>query len=293
MLVQIRDFDPAPIPVSHVLSVRKGAQGWRIASDVADRSQVSFAPWLLPDVTFSVSDSALVVYDRRSADQAGRMSALADQAVSAVSDALPYRWSGRVVIFAPSSTAPLRYEGIDPVEIRNLGGLAFPIRGPDEEITGSRIVIAPVMLKQDDRSLLTVLRHEVAHVAIGTHDDGDPVWVVEGIAEYVAQQGEQTVYISTSAVKAAQRGIEQMPPDGFFHAGDWGVSYGIAWFSMKWLAAEHGSDTPFDVVDLFHDREPLDFHEESALLRKRYQVTTDQLAGRAGDLISDVFGEPG
>jgi hypothetical protein len=290
MLVQIAGFDPAPLPVSHVLDVRRVPDGYRVVQDLASRDQVSYAPWLLPGVKFTITDQALIAYDRGSADQAGRVERLADEAITHVDDAIPYDWSRKVVFLMPSTTAPLRYEGFDPVEIHNLGGVAYPIRGPDEHETGSRVMIAPVMLKQDDRSLSTVLRHEVAHVAIGTHDDLDPVWVVEGIAEYVAQLGDSTKYIASSAVKAADQGIDQMPPDGTFHFGDWGVNYGIAAWSMEWLAMRHGTQAPFRLVDALHAREPIDFHEESHLLDRRYQVTTDELAHRAGDLIQQTFG---
>lgn len=290
MLVQVAGFDPAPIPVSHVLDVRKGSGGYRVVQDRASRDQVSYAPWLLPGVRFTITDHALVAYDRGSSDQAGRVERLADEAITHVDDVIPYDWSRKVVFLMPSTTAPLRYEGFDPVEIHNLGGVAYPIRGPDEHETGSRVMIAPVMLKQDDRDLSTVLRHEVAHVAIGTHDDLDPVWVVEGIAEYVAQLGDPTKFIASSAVKAADDGIDQMPPDGTFHSGDWGVNYGIAAWSMEWLALRHGPRAPFTVVDAMHAKEPIDFHEESHLLDQEYQVTTDELAQRAGDLIGQTFG---
>lgn len=294
MLVQLGSgFDPAPVPVDHVLTVSHTAGRWKVVEDRADRSQISFAPWLLPHVRFTITDRALVVYDQDSARQADRISRLADEAVATDADHIPYEWPRKVVILAPSSTAPLRYEGFDPVEIQHLGGVAYPIRGPDEQVTGSRIVVAPVMLKQDDQDLLTVLRHEVAHVAIGEHDEQDPVWVVEGIAEYVAHLGDGRLYIATSAVQAAQDGVDQMPPDGLFHSGDWGVNYGIAWWAMQVLALRHGPDAPFDLVDAMHAREPMDFHEESALLDDRYQVTTDELAHQAGELIRTTFGAPG
>jgi hypothetical protein len=81
-----------------------------------------------------------------------------------------------------------------------------------------------------------------------------------------------------------------MPPDGLFHSGDWGPSYGVAWFSMLVIASRSGDpDEPFDLLDAIREEEPADFREVSALLEERYGLTTDELAAEAGKLIDATF----
>ncbi len=291
MLVRLAGFDAAPVPTRHRMDFERGPDGWRLVRDHVDRSEVGFAPWLLPGVELVVRDRVIVAFDQGSVRHREEFVALAEEARSAVARDVPGAWSEHVIVLAPSRTATLRYEGFDPVEISNLGGVAFPVRGPDEQVIGSRIVIAPVMLGRPAVGVRSVLRHEIAHTALAApRDERTPVWVTEGIAEYTAHRGDAVYFISPAAVAAAEEGITQMPPDGLFHRGDWGVSYGLAWFSMQWLSLEHGEDEPYRLLDAIREERPADFREVSALVEKRYGVTTDQLARRAGDLIEATFG---
>lgn len=290
MLVQLEGFDTEPVPTEHRFDFRRTADGWQVERDQVDGSQVGFAPWLLEGGRPYVSKDLVAVFDRDSAVHRERFARIAEAALDTVADHLPVTWSGRAVVLAPSDTDTLRYEGLNPAEIGNLGGVAYPVRGPDQQVTGLRIVIAPVMLDAPDRALSTVLRHEIAHTAlIQPHDDAVPVWVNEGLAEYAAHQGDSVLYIDPDAVSAAQEGIDQMPPDGLFHSGDWGPSYGIAWFSMLVLAEKKGVDEPYDLLKAILEEEPADFREVSDLIEDRYDLTTDELAAEAGTLIEATF----
>lgn len=291
MLVRLDGFDTEPVPTQHRVEFVRTDDGWQVADDEVDRSQVGFAPWLIRGLELYVSDGLLIAFDQGSARHRARFARIAETALDKIAAVVPVDWSERAVVLAPSRAGTLRYEGFDPVEIGNLGGVAFPVRGPDQQVTGRRIVIAPVMLTADDRSLETVLRHELAHVALVEPRDEDvPVWVTEGVAEYAAHQGDDVVYLGTQTIAAAGRGIDQMPPDGLFHRGDWGLSYGIAWFAMQHLAAMRGEDEPYRLLATLRDEEPADFREVSALLEERYGLTTDELAAEAGELIWTTFG---
>lgn len=291
MLVRLRGFDAAPVPTRHRMDFERGPAGWRIVRDHVERSEAAFAPWLLPGVELAVSDRLIVAFDQGSKRHRERFLALAEEARSLVVRDVPSRWTEHVMVLAPSRSATLRHEGFDPVEISNLGGVAYPVRGPGGQVVGSRVVIAPVMLGRADVALRTVLRHEFAHTALAEpRDDSTPVWVTEGVAEYTAHRGDETYYISPAAVAAAREGITQMPPDGLFHRGEWGVSYGLAWFAMQWLADREGEDEPYRLLDAIRVERPADFRDVSAMVERRYGVTTDELAARAGRLIVSTFG---
>ena len=295
MLVQIAGFDPMPVPVSHTLVVRKLSGGYRVLRDRALRDESASAPWIIPGVRFTVTPHVLVVTDRGSSGEAADLARLAEAAIVADDRVIPYDWSDKVVIFSVSDARSIRGD-FGPLAIKEFAGSAVPVRGPDESIIESRVILSPTTLDYDERNRTELLRHEIAHVAMGTHDDRDPNWVVEGIADYVSQQGNTVKYLDSRAVEAAQRGIDAMPADFYFYDRDpeqLAVNYGVAWYSMEWLAARHGPDAPFDLVDLLHAKEPIDFHEESDLLQEKYQVTTDELAHQAGLLIHQTYGAPG
>lgn len=290
LFVQLRGFDPAPVPVDHEIDFVRTGSGWKVGRDRVDASQAVSAPWLVPGVETSVSKDLVVVFDRRSVRQRARITRLAESALALVRSAVPVEWPGKAVVIALSDTDALRSEGIDPAEIRSLGGVAVPA-GPDPHTSATRVVLAPSSYAAEDRELLTLLRHELAHVALLDPDAfGVPVWVTEGLAEYTAHQGDPILYLDNRAIAAARRGIDAMPPDGLFHAGEWGVSYGLAWFSMLWLAEEHGVDAPYDLLAAIQEQQPGDHEEVSALLEKKYGVTTDELARRASALIVRTYG---
>jgi len=58
---------------------------------------------------------------------------------------------------------------------------------------------------------------------------------------------------------------------------------------MLWLADREGEDEPYRLLEAIREERPADFHEVSTLVEKRYGVTTDGLAARAGELIDATF----
>ena len=250
MTVRLRGFDLKPVAASHVLELVRSGRGWRGVRDRFAQSQVMSAPWMMADARVRVSDDVVLLLDGASEEQADRLVRLAKEALAGTRDQVPFDWHDRVVVLAPSSITPLRNEGYQVEQIKRLGGIAVEVDNRAGKPVGRRVLVVPQMLDESDDALRTLLRHEFAHVAIGERDRALPLWVSEGMAEWSSWDGQLSFRIATSAVKAAERGIEEMPPDTAFRGTDSGRAYGIAWFALRWLEDEHGDGTPWEVLEL-------------------------------------------
>ena len=289
MTVRLRGFDLKPVAASHVLELVRAGGGWRVARDRFARSQVMSAPWTMADARVRVTDDVVLLLDGASEEQADRLVRLAEEALAATRDQVPFDWHDRVVVLAPSSITPLRNEGYQVEQIKRLGGIAVEVDNRAGKPVGRRVLVVPQMLDESDDALRTLLRHEFAHVAIGERDRALPLWVSEGMAEWSSWDGQLSFRIATSAVNAAERGIEEMPDDAAFRGTDPGRAYGIAWFALRWLEDEHGDGTPWEVLELARRNRWADERAFSKALEKRWGVSTDELAQRSGDLIDDTF----
>jgi hypothetical protein len=289
MTVRLRGFDRKLVAASHVLELSRAAHGWRVVRDRFALSQVTSAPWMMAGARVRVTDDVVLLLDGESEKQADRLVRLSEEALAATREQVPFEWHDQVVVLAPSTITPLRNEGYQIDEIQRLGGLAIEVDNRAGKAVGRRVLVVPRMLDESDDTLRTLLRHEFAHVAIGERDRAAPLWVSEGMAEWSSWDGQVSFRIATSAVEAAERGIEKMPSDVEFRGTDAGRAYGIAWFAMRWLQDEHGDGTPWDVLELARQHRWSDERAFSKALEKRWGVSTDELAQRAGDLIDDSF----
>ena len=291
LMVRLDGFDSRPVPASHVLELEHSDDGWRVLRDRTAPSQVVAAPWTLAGARVRTAEGLILVLDRRSADQGDRLLRLAEAARDDTRTHVPYPRRQGVVVLAPSTTDTLRDDGFGSDTIERLGGIAREVDDRHGDVVTDRVVLVPDMLRQSDEALLTLIRHEFAHVAIAQRDKRMPLWVVEGLAEWAAWRGDPTFSIATSAVRAAEseQGITRMPPDADFRSERSGTAYGVAWFAMRWLETFEDPRAPYTLLDRAAEQRAFRDRELSRLLDRQYGVTTDELAQRAGELIADTF----
>jgi hypothetical protein len=289
--VRLDGFDPRAVPASHVLELERDHDTWRVLRDRTAPSQVVAAPWTLQGAQVRTAEGVILVLDRRSADQGDRLLRLAAAARASTETYVPYPRRQGIVMLAPSTTDTLRDDGFGSDTIERLGGIAREVDDRHGDVVTERVVLVPDMLRRTDDVLLTLIRHEFAHVAIGQRDHRMPLWIVEGLAEWASWRGDPTYSIATSAVRAAESsdGITDMPSDIDFRDGDSGTAYGIAWFAMRWLETTHGPRAPYTLLDRALEEKAFGHRAVSRLLERQYDVTSDELAQRAGELIADTF----
>ncbi len=167
----------------------------------------------------------------------------ADRAVATVDSMWGTGWSRRLVLVLPQEWAQVA--GL-------LGGRAYPgyagittSLDPTGRGAGQRILLNPgetARLSQESRALLVA--HEATHVATEGLP-GVPLWVAEGLAEYVAHADSTSAgHALPVLLRAARSGSlpAELPSDAQFAAGGDTAegAYEGAHLAVRVLAEQHG-----------------------------------------------------
>lgn len=242
-----------------------GGATYRLASDDLGRrtyGDVAVQPWTLGPVQVRRAGTALVLLDAGAdpGDAAALTRVVAD-AVGEVRSRVPYGWNGGALVYALSDERVLRsVPDLPGGDADDLDGLTFPVREDpdrsrgDNPVTGLRVLLHPRMLGVRGTPLVRLVRHELTHVAVGVHDDGIPVWLAEGVAEWVSSRSLPYAdrAVPRATVRAAEAGPLALPDDDTFNGGDSETNYGLALTACEVLA-RGGEDVVWSVVDRLHD----------------------------------------
>ncbi|MDT7610310.1 MAG: hypothetical protein QOG96_4813 [Pseudonocardiales bacterium] len=185
------DTEPTTRPAGY-LYLRRGAD-WYLASDTA-LDAVGRTTWRGPwdfGPCLAVRVSGGLVIGHPGAEQlVRRLAAELDAAVAAVSSVWGTGWAQRVGVLVPGTPAELRALVGDRSTNAAIAAVAVAdqVDRAAGRARGQRVVFNP-----DSDALLgptalrVVLRHELTHVAArAATDDHTPLWLQEGLAEYVA-----------------------------------------------------------------------------------------------------------
>ncbi|WP_051406291.1 hypothetical protein [Williamsia sp. D3] len=142
--------------------------------------------------------------------------------------------TGAATADAQAAAAVSIFTGVDPA-------------GPTA--LGQRVVFSPQAAQLDPNALAAVLRHELFHVAARTVTaQAAPVWVTEGVAEYVGRRGTYTRLADAAPTLAGQVAAGEvpadLPSDANFSPGspDAALSYQSAWSVAAFIADKFGED---------------------------------------------------
>jgi hypothetical protein len=290
--LQLAGYDARPV-VSidrYRFAPRRHHPGRLLLTSVTDRAwesdhDVRPQPWDEGPVQVREGSGVLGVFDARSVDTAPGLLASVESGIASVSAAVPYDWSRSVVVYALSD--PTFLDGLEDVpgdDPGDLDAVAFPVGG------GTRFVLNPSMLDKPGRERDRLIRHELTHVAVGTRDDHAPVWLSEGIAEYVAVRplAPQQRRIPAAALSAAEAGLSDLPDDETFNAKDSDAHYGIAWWAVEYIADTYGKDAPWALLDAMSQPDA----DPDVVLEQVLGTTTEDLAHHAERLILSLY-DPG
>lgn len=239
-------------------------------------------PWDTGPVEVREGSGVLGVFDPGSVDQAPALIASVEAGVAAVSAAVPYDWSRTVVVYALSDPAFL--DGLEDVpgdDPGDLDAVAFPAGD------GTRFVLNPGIVDRPGRERDRLVRHELTHVAVGTRDDDVPVWLSEGLAEYVSVRplAPEDRRIPEAAVAAAEAGVADLPDDATFNDEDSDAHYGLAWWAVEYLVDAYGDEAPWQLLDAMG----VAGADPDAVLRERFATSTHDLARQADRLILALY----
>jgi hypothetical protein len=221
------------------------------------RNRVTQQPWDLEPVVVREADGVLGVFDAGSAARADELVAAVSDAVAAVRPRVPMPWDGRVVVYALTDPEFVsRLPGVPGGDPLAVDGLAFPVvAGPDgagaTAVAATRVVLNPRILEVPDASRDRLVRHELVHVALGERDDRIPVWLSEGLAEYLSVQTLPPAerLVQEEALTAARRRLTALPDGETFNGPDSQANYGISWWVCEAIAETWGEPMLWRLVE--------------------------------------------
>lgn len=300
LALQLEGFDDEPVfSRDRYLFTPAGKPGrFRLAS-VSDlaweiENDVHPQPWDEDAVVVVQSSNVLGIFDQGSKRAANPLMRSVERGIADVAGVVPSSWSQTVVVYALSTTAFLAtLPGLPGEDPSALDGVAFPVfaRPDGADLVATRFALHPRMLDERGRARDRLVRHELTHVAIGEGDDDVPVWLSEGLAEYVSVQPlpPEKRSISEAALEAARTGVTDMPADESFSEGGTpprtSASYGIAWFACEYLAANYGEVSLWQLLAALNDPDA----DPDRVLMSQLGINVRTLARKAGKLILDTY----
>ena len=306
LALQLDGFDDEPVVTRDRFRFIPGDQPgrFRLAS-VSDpqweaENQVRTQPWDDGEVVVTRGVGVLGIFDAGSVRASDKLLRSVERGIADVAGVVPSSWSQSVVVYALSDTAFLAtLPGLPGGDPTGVDGVAFPVfasQGGDGggALVSTRFVLHPRMLDEAGRARDRLVRHELTHVAIGADDDRAPLWLSEGLAEYVSVQSlpPEKRAISEAAIEAARVGVTEMPPDDSFNdAGTPGrasANYGIAWFACEYLAASYGEVTLWQLLSVLDEPDV----DVDSILLSQVGMNVRTLARKAGKLILTTYDAP-
>lgn len=296
---ELSGFDERPVlSKDRMRFTSAGSAGHYVVAAASDPAwatehDVRPQPWDLGPILVRTVPGVLGIFDQGSISSADRLLGDVRQGITDVSAVVPFDWSRSVVVYALSDPSYLAsipdLPGGDP---RTLDGVAFPVTAEPGKsaLASTRFVLHPRLLSQGGQGRARLIRHELTHVALGRRDDHAPVWLSEGLAEYVSVRPlpPQRRGISQTAVDAARAGFTDLPGDDDFNDADSRVHYGESWWACEYVATNFGEATLWSLLDQLDDPD-LDAAGRNDVLRAWIGLGTRQLAKRAGKLLLLTF----
>jgi hypothetical protein len=263
---RLRGFDTRDAAYTRYLTfARRQGTGWVVSGDgsahgLRDDPQI----WDGPDLTVVRGRYSLVLgetgtgvgdgsgtvdgTETRAADLRDVARRL-DDGVGLVSRTVGDHWARRVVALAPA-TEQQAEELVG--DVRNLGDIAAlaTVSGAAGDPHGGvdRVVITPSAFgRLNGLGRHVVLTHELVHVAMGgARDSRTPMWLVEGLADYVGYKGAGVSTRAAGRELAAlisSGGVPAAPPDrgAFTGSGErLSAAYEEAWLACRMIAERYG-----------------------------------------------------
>ncbi|WP_179501037.1 hypothetical protein [Nocardioides daedukensis] len=298
--LQLDGYDAVPVTTPARFSFVRNTEGMLVLSAAHDRAwerrhDVDLAPWDLYPIRAEEESGVLGIFDEASVDAADEILDAVRDGAGQVQATVPFDWNGHVVVYALSSVDVLasldNLPGGDPDA---LDGVAFPVRaGADStKVASTRFMIHPRMIRRDEPLRDRLVRHELTHVAMGPRDDNVPIWLSEGLAEFVSVQPVPAYerMISRDALEAAQAGMTELPRDDSFNGAESSQNYGIAWYACEYIAATFGQDTLWRVFDEMRRAGGTSEARQDDVLREVLGVDSSEVAEAAGKKIIATFG---
>lgn len=288
-------------PVALVLA-RRG-DDWKLVSDAGipgSGRETWRGPWDFgPVVTRTVPGA-----DGRSSVVLGHpgQSAMVDLLAADLGDAVEHvtqvwgeDWSRRALVLVAGSQEEFEslvgvsHSGSDIAAV----SVSDAVDHRSRTASGQRIVFSPESGDRlTDFTRVAVLRHELTHVAArAVTEDGSPMWILEGYADYVGYRGGEGTFGSIAPTLAAAVSADgpptTLPADADFGAGGDTArrAYESSWSLAAFVASEYGEQRLADLYRVLAQGKASDAQLDGRI-RDVLGVDADEFARSWGEWVA-------
>ncbi len=300
--LRLEGYDVAPVRTRDRYRFVPNADGTRyLVSSTTDSAWEAdhpgnAQPWDLGPIRAREAPGVLGIFDEDTADDAAMVLDAASRGRSDVRATLgPHtitRASG-VVVYAvgdPSFLAGLAGQTVgDPDRADGLT-IAVPSDPADRSsgVASYRISLNPRVLDESAPVVGRLVRHELTHALLGPRGLGAPLWLNEGLAEYVSVQSlppSQRRLPATALDLAAA--VTDLPGEAEFGGGQAESWYAVSWWVCEYIARTYGEKVLLLLLERLEGGA-----DQAEALDDVLGVDSAQLAQRGVALMSTTYREP-
>jgi hypothetical protein len=207
-------------------------------------------PWDTARLEVHRGRRVMVLVDRGRTGLGQTLVRESEEALAEVDEFWPRRWPGAVLVVAVKNpkVRGADFTGNDSDSAASATGTYRSLPGDttkDGTFAGAYVVINPANFGDTDE---IVLSHEFTHVATARLGGYEPLWLAEGVAEYVSWKGIEEISgpgeVADWEADVQRQALPRMtalPPDKSFYESSEDV-YGVSWLAVRYLVRELGID---------------------------------------------------
>nr|WP_238351348.1 hypothetical protein [Kribbella shirazensis] len=244
------DFTPVTTELGYTFVARGGR--WLLTAD--DELDEDLGPgahreaWDLGRIEVQRGPRVLVVVEKGDTRRGRAIVRETTEGLEQVLAYWPRKWTGSVFVIALDETEvrDARFADEDIESAASTGTTFSSLPGQDTAdgtVAGGYVVINP---NERDRVDEILLSHELTHVATADLGGYEPLWLAEGVAEYVSWSGIEAIGGGSEVAKWEQEVIDDavpqmtsLPSDAGFYQNSADV-YGVSWLAVRYLAQRIG-----------------------------------------------------
>jgi hypothetical protein len=213
-------------------------------------------PWEARPIVVVKTEHVVAVISKEDQEIAPHLLKLAEHGMVAATKIRPDGWPGKVLLTAVSDQKVFEsYFAGSKDKLAQVEAVTVPRYSEVAEwdrsarFSLSRVVFNPATLGRGDDELQHTLTHEFTHVAFGPETSGaTPVWLIEGMAEYVAFADDGAPDSFAGRVANRISGSDLPADRSFYNSAD---NYLLGWLACKLIAQKYGQPKLIALYDAF------------------------------------------
>lgn len=252
MRYQISGVDAVPVATELGYTFARRANKWYLVDD--NDLDLDLGPsahreaWDLGRIEVHRGPRVLVVVEKGDTKRARNIVDESAEALDEVKAYWPMTWTGTVLVVALDETE-VRDARFADEDIESAASATSTFAEMPGEVTaegkigGAYVVVNPAERDRVDEILLS---HEFTHIATARLGGYEPLWLAEGVAEYVSWRGVEAVSgpeevrkWESDVITEALPGLQALPTDAGFYDKT-GDVYGVSWLAVRFLMKEVG-----------------------------------------------------